>query len=165
MHHMFECVKSEKNTALPYALFLTKIFTLFKVSFDQENFQEVTSYLKGGGAVKKQAARDKQSAKPFTPPRPPSGPKSSTGKKIKKIMKAMKEIMGEITNLVELIIRFSKDRHSQEVSDQRDLAKTKKLLQMTHQDILELEVETYLSDEEDAEYVAGDEEEEEDEED
>ncbi|MED6157545.1 hypothetical protein PIB30_024093 [Stylosanthes scabra] len=109
--------------------------------------------------------RGKQSAEPSAPPRPPSGKKSSTGKKIKKKVKAMKEIMGEITNLMELMIRFSKDRHSQEVSDQRDLAKTKQLLQMTHQDILDLEEETYLSDEKDAEDVARDEEEEEDEED
>ncbi|MED6215712.1 hypothetical protein PIB30_000718 [Stylosanthes scabra] len=123
-----------------------------------------------GGAVKKQATRGKRTAEPSTSPRPHSSRKSSTAKKIKNIVKAMKEMIEEITNLVELVIRFSKDRDSQEVSDQRDLAKTKLLLQMTHQDILALEEETYLSEEEeDTEDVErdeeGNEEEEDDEED
>ncbi|MED6176247.1 hypothetical protein PIB30_086279 [Stylosanthes scabra] len=73
------------------------------------NEVEVNSYLKGGGAVKKQATRGKQHIEPFVPLRPHSGRKSSTRKKIKKIIKAMKEMMGEITNLVELMIQFSKD--------------------------------------------------------
>ncbi|MED6219304.1 hypothetical protein PIB30_034647 [Stylosanthes scabra] len=146
---------------LPQSGFYQRV--TFLVSFDQENFQEVNSYLKGGGAAKKQATRGKQLVKPSAPPRPPSGRKSSTGKKIKKIVKSMKEMMREITNLVELMIQFSKDCHSQEVSNKRDLAKTKHLLRMTYQDILE--EETHLSDEEDAKDVARDEQEEEDEED
>ncbi|MED6184011.1 hypothetical protein PIB30_043195 [Stylosanthes scabra] len=165
MRHMFECVKSERNTALPYVLFLTKIFALFKVPFNQAHSQEVNSYLKRGGAAKKQATRGKNHAETSDPPRPPFGRRSSTSRKIEKIVKAMKEMMREITTLVELMIRFSKDRLSQETSDQKDLAETKQLLQMTNQDLLELEEETYMSDTEDAEETARDEEEEDEEED
>ncbi|MED6128254.1 hypothetical protein PIB30_095877, partial [Stylosanthes scabra] len=111
------------------------------------------------------ATRGKNHAGTSDLPRPPSGQRSSIGRKIKKIVKVMKEMMRGITTLVELMIRFSKDRLSQETGDQKDLVKTKQLLQMMNQDLLELEEETYMLDTEDAEETARDEEEEDEEED
>ncbi|MED6157544.1 hypothetical protein PIB30_024092 [Stylosanthes scabra] len=136
-HYILPQSSSYQRVTFLDILVLYALLNRIPISF---GFQEVNSYLKGDGAAKKQATRGKQSAEPSAPPRHPSGRKSSTGKKIKKIVKAMKEMIGEITNLVELMIRLFRDRRSQEE-------------------------DTYLSDEEDAEDVARDEEEDKGEED
>ncbi|MED6123588.1 hypothetical protein PIB30_050502 [Stylosanthes scabra] len=84
-----------------------------------------------------------------TAPRSSKGPTLSNSKKIKKVVKIVKELMSEVTGLVNMLITFSKNRHSQEGSDQRDLTKTKKLLEMTRQDLQWLEEEVYHFEKED----------------
>ncbi|MED6215794.1 hypothetical protein PIB30_001412 [Stylosanthes scabra] len=89
--------------------------------FDQEPYQEVKSFLIGGGAMKKRADRGKSHAEPSSPLCPSTGGRTSNGKKIKKLVKIVKELMGEVANLVDLLIRFSNDHHNQKQSDQCDL--------------------------------------------
>ncbi|MED6210159.1 hypothetical protein PIB30_061526 [Stylosanthes scabra] len=58
MRHMHDCIKGDRNTALPYGMFLTKVFKAFYVNLDNEPYEARYSHLKGGGAVKRAAKRD-----------------------------------------------------------------------------------------------------------
>ncbi|MED6112755.1 hypothetical protein PIB30_064482 [Stylosanthes scabra] len=53
MRHMHDCIKSDRNAALPYGMFLTKVFEAYFVNLDNESYEDKKSYLKGGGAVKR----------------------------------------------------------------------------------------------------------------
>ncbi|MED6187539.1 hypothetical protein PIB30_077417 [Stylosanthes scabra] len=117
----------------------------------------VKSFLKGGGGIKKKIGRNTKEQPNSAAPHSYKGLKLSNSKKIIKIVK---ELMGEVSDLVNMLITFSKNRHSQEESDQRDLNKTKKFLEMTGQDFQELDKEVYHSENEDEGEVEDNEEEE-----
>ncbi|QHN81999.1 uncharacterized protein DS421_20g691840 [Arachis hypogaea] len=52
VRYMFDSVRSEKDKALPYGMFLTCIFEYFGVDLTNEKYENRHSYLKGGGSVK-----------------------------------------------------------------------------------------------------------------
>ncbi|MED6123589.1 hypothetical protein PIB30_050503 [Stylosanthes scabra] len=145
---------------MSYGIFLSKFFIAFGVDLSKESYFEVKSFLKEGGGIKKTTDRSTKEQSNSTAPRSSKGPKLSNSKKIKKLVKIVKELIGEVTRLVNMLITFSKNRHSQEGSDQRNLTKTKKLLEMIGQDLQELEEEVYHSKEEDEKEVVYNEEEE-----
>ncbi|MED6210203.1 hypothetical protein PIB30_061955 [Stylosanthes scabra] len=95
------------------------------------------------GGIKKTKGRNTKEQPSFAAPHSSKGPSFSTNKKIKKLVKIVKELMGEVTGLVNMLMTFSKNRHTQEASDQRDLTKTKKLMEMAAEDIQDLEEDIY----------------------
>ncbi|MED6185287.1 hypothetical protein PIB30_055554 [Stylosanthes scabra] len=58
MRHMHDCIRNEKLIALPYGMFLTKIFESYCIDFHDEPYEQSYSQLKGGGAVKRTVKRD-----------------------------------------------------------------------------------------------------------
>ncbi|MED6210972.1 hypothetical protein PIB30_069226 [Stylosanthes scabra] len=105
MRHMHDCIKGDRNTALSYGMFLTKVFKDFFVNLDNEPYEERYSYLKGGGAVKMTAKRDlraerraleeeERRARAST-----SRSSKSKGSGIKLLVTVVRELIQEVINM------------------------------------------------------------------
>ncbi|MED6144752.1 hypothetical protein PIB30_018425 [Stylosanthes scabra] len=109
MRHMHDCIRSDRNTALPYGMFLTKVFQAFYVDFENESYEEKFSYLKGGGAVKKVTKRNPKAArktvekdeKRFRPSTSRTKKQSGTGVKV--LVNVVKELIQEVLNMASYI--------------------------------------------------------------
>ncbi|MED6121060.1 hypothetical protein PIB30_026548 [Stylosanthes scabra] len=119
MRHMHDCIRSDRNSALPYSMFLTKVFQAFYVDFENEPYEEKFSYLKGGGAVKKVTKKNPKVARKtveederrFRPSTSRTKQQSGTGVKV--LVNVIKELIQEVLNMASCIytgIEKSKSR-------------------------------------------------------
>ncbi|MED6190061.1 hypothetical protein PIB30_102043 [Stylosanthes scabra] len=105
MRHMHDCIKGDRYTALPYGMFLTKVFKAFFVNLDNEPYEERYSHLKGGGAVKRAAKRDLRAEKRALEAeerraRASSSRSSKTkGNGIKLLVSVVRELIQEVINM------------------------------------------------------------------
>ncbi|KAL4294106.1 hypothetical protein AHAS_Ahas18G0194900 [Arachis hypogaea] len=63
IHHMFDCINSDKNVSLPYGIFFTCIFEYFAVDLSDETMKDKLSYLKGSGVVKQTKEKSTKAVK------------------------------------------------------------------------------------------------------
>ncbi|MED6123726.1 hypothetical protein PIB30_052034 [Stylosanthes scabra] len=97
--------KGDRNTALPYDMFLTKVFKAFFVNLDNKPYEAKYSHLKGGGAVIRAAKRDlrverrtleeeERRARAST-----SRSSKSKGSRIKLLVTVVRELIQEVINM------------------------------------------------------------------
>ncbi|MED6209919.1 hypothetical protein PIB30_059364 [Stylosanthes scabra] len=105
MRHMHNCIKGDRNSALPYAMFLTKVFKAYFVNLDDEPYEEKFSYLKGGGVVKRTAKRDLRARKRAMEEEErrsrasSSRTRKSKGSGIKLLVTVVRELSQEVINM------------------------------------------------------------------
>ncbi|MED6124530.1 hypothetical protein PIB30_059771 [Stylosanthes scabra] len=103
--HMHDCIKADRNSALPYGMFLTKVFKAYFVNLDDEPYEEKFSYLKGGGAVKRTAKRDLRAGKRAMEEKERRSRASSIctrkskGSGIKLLVTVVRELIQEVINM------------------------------------------------------------------
>ncbi|MED6162017.1 hypothetical protein PIB30_066382 [Stylosanthes scabra] len=95
----------DRHTALPYGMFLTKVFKAFFVNLDNEPYEERYSHLKGGGAVKRAAKRDLRAEKRALEAEERRARASSSrsskakGSGIKLLVSVVRELIQEVINM------------------------------------------------------------------
>ncbi|MED6128218.1 hypothetical protein PIB30_095468 [Stylosanthes scabra] len=105
MRHMHDCIKGDRNTALPYGIFLTKVFKAFYVNLDNEPYEARYSHLKGGGAVKRAAKRDLRAERRALEEEERRARASSSrsskpkGSGIKLLVSVVRELIQEVINM------------------------------------------------------------------
>ncbi|MED6115736.1 hypothetical protein PIB30_093563 [Stylosanthes scabra] len=98
-------IKGDRSSALPYGMFLTKVFKAYFVNLDDEPYEEKFSYLKGGGAVKKTAKRDLRAGKKAMEEEErrsrasSSRSRHSKGSAIKLLVTVVRELIQEVINM------------------------------------------------------------------
>ncbi|MED6163799.1 hypothetical protein PIB30_083546 [Stylosanthes scabra] len=105
MRHMHDCIKGDRNIALPYGIFLTKVFKVFYVNLDNEPYEARYSHLKGGGAVKRAAKRDLRAERRALEEEErraratSSRSSKSKGSGIKLLVSVVRELIQEVINM------------------------------------------------------------------
>ncbi|MED6208722.1 hypothetical protein PIB30_047887 [Stylosanthes scabra] len=105
MRHMHDSIKGDRNSALPYGMFLTKVFKAYFVNLDDEPYEEKFSYLKGGGAVKRNTKRDLRAGKKDMEEEESrsgvssSRTRNSKGSAIKLLVTVVRELIQEVINM------------------------------------------------------------------
>ena len=118
--YMFDSVRSEKDKALPYGMFLTCIFEHFGVDLSNEDYENRHSYLKGGGSVKQQKGPtrservvldddDEEYIPDDSPPPSTKGTSISTGKK-SALLNVVKDVAQEFVSQSNHLIAMSKEQ-------------------------------------------------------
>ncbi|MED6188966.1 hypothetical protein PIB30_091026 [Stylosanthes scabra] len=103
MRHMHDSIKGDRNSALPYGMFLTKVFKAYFVNLDDEPYEE--KFSKGGGAVKKTAKRDLRAGKKAMEEEErrsrasSSRSRNSKGSAIKLLVTVVRELIQEVINM------------------------------------------------------------------
>ncbi|MED6138726.1 hypothetical protein PIB30_077150 [Stylosanthes scabra] len=103
--HIILPQSGDQNTALPYLMFLTKVFKAFFVNLDNEPYEAKYSHLKGGGVVKRATKRDlraerraleeeERRARAST-----SRSRKSKGSGIKLLVTVVRELIQEVINM------------------------------------------------------------------
>ncbi|QHO23924.1 uncharacterized protein DS421_12g367800 [Arachis hypogaea] len=117
---MFDSVRSEKDKALPYGMFLTCIFEHFGVDLTNEDYKNRHSYLKRGGEVKQQKRPtrservvidddDEEFIPDESPPPPTEGTSISTGQK-SALLNVVKDVDQEFVSQSNHMIAMSKEQ-------------------------------------------------------
>ncbi|QHO37951.1 uncharacterized protein DS421_4g116040 [Arachis hypogaea] len=118
--YMFDSVRSVKDKALPYGMFLTCIFETFGVDLSNEAYENKHSYLKGGGSVKQQKGPtrservvldddDEEYIPDDSPPPSTEGTSISTGKK-SALLNVVKDVAQEFVSQSNHLIAMSKEQ-------------------------------------------------------
>ncbi|QHN92315.1 uncharacterized protein DS421_17g582660 [Arachis hypogaea] len=120
VRYMFDSVRSEKDKALPYGMFLTCIFEHFGVDLTNEDYENKHSYLKGGGAVKQQKGPtrservvldddDEEFIPDESPPPSTEGTSISTSQK-SALLNVVKDVVQEFISQSNHMIAMSKEQ-------------------------------------------------------
>ncbi|MED6137021.1 hypothetical protein PIB30_061138 [Stylosanthes scabra] len=109
MRHMHDCIKGDRNSALPYGMFLTKVFKAYFVNLDDDPYEEKYLYLKGGGALKRTVKRDLRARKRAMEEEEErrsrassSRTRKSKGSGIKLLFTVVRELIQEVINMASL---------------------------------------------------------------
>ncbi|QHO22253.1 uncharacterized protein DS421_12g353570 [Arachis hypogaea] len=103
IRHMWDSVRSTRKANLPYGMFLTRIFEYFKVDLLNEAVENKVSSIRGGGATKETKGRQTAASDNDHEGRPESS----------KTIKSIKQILGEFSNMADLMYRSTKEAHKQ----------------------------------------------------
>ncbi|QHN93824.1 uncharacterized protein [Arachis hypogaea] len=118
--YMFDSVRSVKDKALPYSMFLTCIFEHFGVDLSNEDYENRHSYLKGGSSVKQNKGPTRSERvvlddedDDFVPEDSPSlsteGISISTGKK-SALLNVVKDVVQEFVSQSNHLIAMNKEQ-------------------------------------------------------
>ncbi|QHO27682.1 uncharacterized protein DS421_7g210130 [Arachis hypogaea] len=134
VRHMFNCIKSDKNVALPYGIFLTCIFEQFGIELSNESYKNRHLYLKRGSSVKQHKKGLTRTEKvvfgdiddnELDDIHPPStlGTSGSTGHK-SFLFRIVKDVLQEFMNLSNHLFSTSKQERKLVIKHENALKKS-----------------------------------------
>ncbi|MED6171061.1 hypothetical protein PIB30_037177 [Stylosanthes scabra] len=110
MCHMHNCIKGNRNSALPYRMFFTKVFKVYFVNLDDEPYEEKYSYLKRGGTMKRTVKRDLRAERRAIEEEEERISRASTsharkfkGTGIKLLVNVVRELIQEVINMASCV--------------------------------------------------------------
>ncbi|MED6161924.1 hypothetical protein PIB30_065441 [Stylosanthes scabra] len=110
MRHMHDCIKGDRNSALPCGMFLTKVFEAYFVNLYNKTYEEKYSYLKGGGIVKRIVKRDLRAERRAMEEEEErrsrasiSRARKSKGTGIKLLVNVVRELIQEVINVASCV--------------------------------------------------------------
>ncbi|QHN80491.1 uncharacterized protein DS421_20g678650 [Arachis hypogaea] len=153
IRHMWDCVRSDKKSNLPYGMFLTCIFEYFNVDLSNEPVENRFSVIKGGGVPDSAKEKKNKSSKAsiFTESEDESLPSDSSDKF--RFSETIKDVLTEFSNMSSMMVRSYKEARKQAYENEKAWTKCRerinllvKSLEITDKDMAHSEGEQDFSD-------------------